>query len=657
MYSIKYVNGNMQNPLMDARDETLAVTKAVLQEDMNKVPVLSIEIPVTNPEYSFVRKLQSEIVVTDVDSDNEIFRGRYLEDENDYYNTKSMECEGVMAYLLDVQYPPYSHSGNIEEFLKMLLDYYNNHVTEKQKIYIGNVGTADKNVHTVRAGDDYDSIYNIIQEKLVKELGGWIRLRRTGGRHYLDYLSEYVQSDQIVRFEENLLDFTQCMKADTIKTVIIPFGAEDEKTKKKLDITSVNNGLNYIKDDAMIEKYGWIEAVAEWEDVADAAELMSKANAYLQECLSMEITIELTAFDARLLGADVSRIYPGSIVRVISEPHHIDDVFLCSSKTTDILNPINDKITLGNKFNSISETLNREKNETNGKIVKLDKTLTREIEQSKKEFKDGIEQSKREFKEVLEQSKKEFKDELKQVEQDFKEELEQASGLFKTKVKQTDGSYVTYYHDKRKLETSQIRIVFNTDGFAVTSDGGQNWHNMKVDGQFVADILKETGIMAEWIIAGILKSADYKDEESGLAFDLDTSKIRAYGVHELEDGTKRKTALEVSGTMISCRDKRMDGSEKEWGRTTQIRPSVMSIESKKGKVVLGNLVDSPGNIQLHNKENNKWIQIGVEDISFHESSGRHAVSKTGRAEFSDGSYLDFQNGILVGGKTASGKEI
>ena len=33
------------------------------------------------------------------------------------------------------------------------------------------------------------------------------------------------------------------------------------------------------------------------------------------------------------------------------------------------------------------------------------------------------------------------------------------------------------------------------------------------------------------------------------------------------------------------------------------------------------------------------------------------TGKTGRAEFSDGSYLDFKNGFLVGGQTADGGSI
>ena len=44
------------------------------------------------------------------------------------------------------------------------------------------------------------------------------------------------------------------------------------------------------------------------------------------------------------------------------------------------------------------------------------------------------------------------------------------------------------------------------------------------------------------------------------------------------------------------------------------------------------------------------------DITFMENES-YQKGKTGRAEFSDGSYLEFKKGVLVGGKTADGGEI
>ena len=133
-----------------------------------------------------------------------------------------MTCEGCLAYLLDVQYPPYVHTGSVAVFLGDLLDYYNSRVTDKQKIELGNVTVVDPNDYIRRESEDYDSIYNIIQNKLIQSLDGWIQIRRVNGKNYLDYLADYYESDQVIRFGENLLDLNQHIKGESIKTVIIP---------------------------------------------------------------------------------------------------------------------------------------------------------------------------------------------------------------------------------------------------------------------------------------------------------------------------------------------------------------------------------------------------------------------------------------------------
>ena len=122
MYEIKSITAGEEAYILQANDEKLAVSDAQIQEDLNAVPSLSFKIPQTNPGYESLKKLESEIVAMDMDSENEVFRGRCLEDQSDFYNTKTITCEGCLAYLLDVQYPPYVHTGSVSLFLNDLLD-------------------------------------------------------------------------------------------------------------------------------------------------------------------------------------------------------------------------------------------------------------------------------------------------------------------------------------------------------------------------------------------------------------------------------------------------------------------------------------------------------------------------------------------------------
>lgn len=606
--------------LLHTNDEALTVSEARIQEDLNAVPSFSFKIPQNNPGYDYLKKLESEVIAIDMDSENEAFRGRCLNDDSDFYNTKTVTCEGCLAYLLDVQYPPYVHTGSVAEFIKDLLHYYNSRVAEKQKIELGIVTVADPNDYIRRESEDYDSIYNIIQNKLIQSLDGWIQIRRVNGKNYLDYLADYYESDQVIRFGENLLDLNQHIKGESIKTVIIPRGAENEETGERLSISSVNNGLDYIKDDDLVAVYGWIEAVVDWDDVTDPANLLKKAQNYLQDCRNMEITIELSAVDARLLGLDVRRLQPGMLVPVISEPHHLNEKFLCSSKITDLLDPSQDKVVLGTTMEGFTQSIKREQIANDEKIKNVKTTLSQDIQDAREEF---------------------------------KQDLENASGLYETKVPQSDGSVITYYHDKKNLDDSQIRMVFNSAGFGITSDGGQNWYGMQVDGDMIANILNATGINAEWIRVGRIRSVDFVEGVSGTEYNLNSSEITSYYTNT-SNGHHYKTVFSNSMVMIS------DLDDPNCSTTVSLQ-GVNILDGVRGQSI--HIV--AGSVQVSDYDGTSGLVSGkvyMNKNGFEMKEGtniriRGATGKTGRAEFSDGSYLDFENGILVGGQTSDGGSI
>lgn len=110
----------------------------------------------------------------------------------------------------------------------------------------------------------------------------------------------------------------------------------------------------------------------------------------------------------------------------------------------------------------------------------------------------------------------------------FSDLVENASGLYKTEVEQQDGSVLTYYHDKRDLAESQIRILISDVGITVTSDGGTTWYGLQVDGQLIARILSVSGINADWINTGALSIEDGSGNEVFYA-DVDTGEVRMTG--------------------------------------------------------------------------------------------------------------------------------
>ena len=232
------------------------------------------------------------------------------------------------------------------------------------------------------------------------------------------------------------------------------------------------------------------------------------------------------------------------------------------------------------------------------------------------------------------------------------EQAKKASGLYETLVEQPDGSTIRYYHDKRKLEDSSIQMVFNTDGFQITGDGGAHWYGMKVDGDFIANILSATGIIADWIVAGRIS-----DKEGKSFWDLDTGQMELTGdfTQNNIDGTKAIDIRNATLNVYSNRTKGLVvGSVGLTGSEDDESICVYCMKEKNVSIGYSNDTE-PGKriIYLFAKFTYK---NGTPNIIFYKIP-EFPNAKTGRAVFSDGSYLDFTNGILTGGQTASGGQI
>ncbi len=498
-YEIKLINDTKEEIIYSSLENKNLIS-AKLQENINKISSFVFSIPVTHSLYDDIKKLQSEIVVREIYSDVEMFRGRVVEEDIDFYNTKEITCESVLSYLNDTKKAPYIHTGSIRNFLALLLDEHNKKVSDRQKIYLGTVTVVDNNDYIRRESENYEYTLKIIQDKIVSKYGGVLLLRRANGKNYLDYLKDYDISNQKISFGENLVDLNKFSDIETLRTVVVPLGARDQESGKRLDITSVNSGKNYLVNNELLSVYGYIEETVEFDDVTVANNLKQKGQEYLDSCSSSNLTMELNAVDLKLLGVDVRRISTGMNVKVTSKPHNLDEIFLCVSKTTNLLDASADKITLGNEFKTFTDTNNKDKQEVIDKIESGDKLLSEEIQQAR---------------------------------DDFKEDIENASGLFTTTVKESDGSTKIYYHDKKNLNDSMIIMTFNTAGFAISSNGGETWYGMNINGDFIANILNAEGVNANWIRTGTMsadriRSGVLESTNKKLNFDLNTATLNVY---------------------------------------------------------------------------------------------------------------------------------
>lgn len=347
--------------LYNSNLESLKIFNPSVELELNKTGSFLFTIYPDHPQYNAIQKLRS--IITVYQDDYLLFRGRVLDDEIGFHNEKHVTCEGELAFLLDSVQRPYDYSGTVAGFLNLLIDNHNAQVEEAKWFTVGNVTITDPNDYIVRSNIDYVDTWTELQKKLVDLLGGYIVIRHEGYINYIDYLQDFtLLSPQQITFGKNLLDLKRIRKGADIATALIPLGAkikddEGKDTDNRLTVASVNDGLDYIVDEEAADKYGLIFATHTWDDVTEATNLLTKANAHLSDLVNQPETIELTAADLATVDASFSSFHLGTYVKVTSNPHGIDQSFLVTKLSLKLLEPGANKLTLGGAFDGISVAL------------------------------------------------------------------------------------------------------------------------------------------------------------------------------------------------------------------------------------------------------------------------------------------------------------
>ena len=329
-----------------------------LTVELNKAGSLTFILPPTNLMYDSIQKLRT--IITVIQDSEEIFRGRVLHDEKDFYNRKDVYCEGELAFLLDSIQRPYTFQGDIPVLFKQFIANHNEQVDEEKQFTVGTITVTDPNNYINRENSDYSTTWDAINDKLIDTHGGYLRSRYQNGIRYIDLVVEYGSaSSQVIEFGVNMLDISEYISAEDVFTVLIPLGAEqkdaDGNTTGRLTIESVHGGKDYIEDENAIALFGRIWRTEKWDDVTVDSNLLAKGRAFLQSGIEMAVSLTIKAVDLHLLDVDTERIKLGDYIRVVSPPHKLDKNFRCSKIVIDLVNPDKTEFTLGVTFTAMSE--------------------------------------------------------------------------------------------------------------------------------------------------------------------------------------------------------------------------------------------------------------------------------------------------------------
>src|SRR5699024_40181 len=247
----------------------------------------------------------------------------------------------------------------VRDFLVEIIAQHNRQVEPHKRFEVGNV-TVTTTTDNIYRFLGYEKTWEANQDKLISRLGGHIRLRE--GK-YIDYLErEGELRKPPMRLPVNLKDMQKEIEPTEIITRVVPLGARLETeeggsgvSEPRLTIESVNDGKDYIDDQALINEFGIIEGNVVWDDVNTPSTLLLRGNQFFQAQRAARVSYDVSAPNMNLIDTtfeefEVDDYYPiDNPVFVIDEPIQV------IGKDIDINNPQMSKLQIGDKYRTLSE--------------------------------------------------------------------------------------------------------------------------------------------------------------------------------------------------------------------------------------------------------------------------------------------------------------
>ena len=359
MYSVSVDGNPLYVPQMS---EEYYLQSPILTQKVNLPDELKFTIDPTHPMYGNLVRLRSRVKVYRDGVLISILRP--LDNQMNLRTQEQWVCEGVIAWLKDAIIRPFEFNGTPADLFAKFINEYNAQVNSYQQIALGSVTVTDPNDTIVRSSDSYLSAYDCVQSRCVgSKLGGYLYVTYPNGNPTLNWLASAPDtSTQIIEFGENLTAFTRAVYGGNTYTACIPLGAKDEDGKR-LTIASVNDGKDYLINNALAGSYGAIYAPTSettWDDVTIAANLKQKATEWLTNVGStVKEKINLGALDLHNADAEVESFQFLDNILVKSSPHGLSASYVLTELRIPLNIPSATQITLGGERISLISELSQ----------------------------------------------------------------------------------------------------------------------------------------------------------------------------------------------------------------------------------------------------------------------------------------------------------
>ena len=370
MYIVNIKNNGVSIPIHNSKEK---LTSGKVTKGINTIDSFQFSMLPSNVGFNQINDYTTLATVYNTSRKRYEFYGRVLYSEDTMSDSgaisKDVICESFFGFFCDSQ-QEYVEERNwtVGGLLQHIVNKHNSQVESYKQFTIGEVTVTDPN-DNIYCGIQRKNTWETLKEKLLDVLGGELRFRVEGGVIYLDYLVEIGETSSTeIALSKNMKSIAREKDPSEIVTRLIPLGCKrktkdaegkEVETEYRLDISSVNNGKNYIEDETAVGLYGIRVATVLFDDVTVASTLLVKGENWLEENNKIKVSYTATALDLSLIGLDVDDFNVCNYHPLKNHLLGINDTVRIIKKSIDICEEYKSTIEFGDNFEKLSDAMKK----------------------------------------------------------------------------------------------------------------------------------------------------------------------------------------------------------------------------------------------------------------------------------------------------------
>ena len=362
MYAVSLINGAQVTPIHDSEAGGNKLLSAIVKLEINKVGQFNFQFLPNNAGYkALIKPLQTMVQVVNMMTGKEIFYGRIVPVTNDMAEsgvfTFAYNARSELDFLNDSKQRQMLYQGKKSDFVKMILDFHNENLESYKEFYPGDltdlIATGDKMEAEV---DPSKSTLATLTDLILNEYGLEIQIRKVGGKKYLDFKKRIGKDSQTtIKLSVNLLTLKQHIDPGGIVSRLLVYGKQNSKTNKRITISSVNNGKDYLDRADLIVEYGIKMETVVFDEIEDPAQLKKAGEEQLATQKAVSYQYNVSAVNLSHINPNFDEFEEGDTYPVINPVMNIDERLRVVARQIDLLNVERSNLTIGEKFKSAEE--------------------------------------------------------------------------------------------------------------------------------------------------------------------------------------------------------------------------------------------------------------------------------------------------------------